>query len=48
MVMIRAGRRGDAAALSTLARAAYAPYLERMDGEPAPMQADYAALIASG
>lgn len=33
------------AALSELARAAYVAYVERMGREPAPMQADYAALV---
>lgn len=38
----------DAETVRALVRAAYAPYLARMDREPAPMTADYAALIAAG
>ena len=39
---------GDADAVLALIREAYALYLPRMDREPAPMTADYAALIAQG
>lgn len=36
----------DADAIRSLVRASYALYLERMDREPAPMAADYPALIS--
>lgn len=45
---IRPARREDVPALTALARAAYAPYLARIGREPAPMRADYAALVAAG
>jgi ribosomal protein S18 acetylase RimI-like enzyme len=38
----------DEAAIVACVRAAYAPYLLRMDREPAPMTDDYAARIAAG
>ena len=38
----------DAAQLQDIAKAAYALYLPRMDRPPAPMLADYAALIHEG
>ncbi|WP_330253572.1 hypothetical protein OG874_02880 [Nocardia sp. NBC_00565] len=45
MTIIRPAVQSDVAALSELARAAYVGYVERMGREPAPMQADYAALV---
>jgi ribosomal protein S18 acetylase RimI-like enzyme len=47
-IRIRPARPEDAARLSALARAAYFPYVARMDREPAPMGEDYAARIAAG
>jgi ribosomal protein S18 acetylase RimI-like enzyme len=38
----------DAAGVSACVRAAYAEYVERIGREPAPMSADYAALIEAG
>jgi len=38
----------DAAAVRACVRAAYAHYVERIGREPAPMTADYAALIEAG
>ncbi len=46
--MIRPARPGEAALLRTLVRRAYALYVPRMGKEPAPMLADYGALIATG
>jgi GNAT superfamily N-acetyltransferase len=39
---------GDARAVAACVRAAYAHYVERIGREPAPMTADYDALIAAG
>jgi ribosomal protein S18 acetylase RimI-like enzyme len=39
---------GDARAVAGCVRAAYAGYVERIGREPAPMTADYRALIAAG
>jgi ribosomal protein S18 acetylase RimI-like enzyme len=39
---------GDAPAVAACVRAAYARYVERIGREPAPMTADYDALIAAG
>jgi GNAT superfamily N-acetyltransferase len=39
---------GDAPAVAGCVRAAYARYVERIGREPAPMTADYPALIAAG
>lgn len=39
---------GDARAVAGCVRTAYAHYVERIGREPAPMTADYAALIAAG
>jgi ribosomal protein S18 acetylase RimI-like enzyme len=39
---------GDAPAVAACVRAAYALYVERIGREPAPMTADYDALIAAG
>jgi ribosomal protein S18 acetylase RimI-like enzyme len=38
----------DVDALRAVARAAYRHYVERMDRPPAPLLADYAALVADG
>jgi ribosomal protein S18 acetylase RimI-like enzyme len=46
--MIRAARREDADWARALVRRAYALYVPRMGQEPAPMLADYAALIDAG
>jgi GNAT superfamily N-acetyltransferase len=46
--MIRLARPSDAAAIAGCVRQAYAPYVERIGREPAPMTADYADLIARG
>lgn len=46
--MIRPARPADADALTTLANSAYRHYVERMGAAPAPMLADYAALVDSG
>jgi ribosomal protein S18 acetylase RimI-like enzyme len=48
MTEIRPGLPEDAAAVTACVRAAYAGYVERIGREPAPMEADYAALIAAG
>ncbi|MGP4016524.1 GNAT family N-acetyltransferase [Saccharopolyspora sp. 5N708] len=48
MMTIRPALRGDAGALFELARQAYAHYTERMGQEPAPMKADYQALVEAG
>jgi len=40
--------RGDARAVARCVRAAYAHYVERIGREPAPMTADYEALIGAG
>ncbi|WP_031465936.1 GNAT family N-acetyltransferase [Sciscionella sediminilitoris] len=48
MTAIRAAHAGDAEELSTLARDAYAHYVERMGKEPAPMREDYRAAIDTG
>jgi ribosomal protein S18 acetylase RimI-like enzyme len=46
--MIRPGRPADADWARALVRRAYALYVPRMGKEPAPMLADYGALIAAG
>jgi ribosomal protein S18 acetylase RimI-like enzyme len=46
--MIRAARREDADWARALVRRAYALYVPRMGQEPAPMLADYTALIDAG
>src|SRR5215469_14949229 len=46
--MIRRARAEDADWARALVRRAYALYVPRMGKEPAPMLADYAALIAAG
>jgi ribosomal protein S18 acetylase RimI-like enzyme len=45
---IRSARPGDVAPVGLVVRAAFSPYLERMDREPAPMLADHGALVAAG
>lgn len=45
---IRQAQAADHGAVVACARAAYAKYLVRMDREPAPLHADYEALIAQG
>jgi N-acetylglutamate synthase-like GNAT family acetyltransferase len=47
-VVIRPAVAADAAAVTALVRQAYAPYVERIGGRPAPMDDDYAARIAGG
>jgi ribosomal protein S18 acetylase RimI-like enzyme len=47
-ITIRMARPDDLAAVVAIARAAFALYVPRMDREPAPMLADYAALIRDG
>jgi GNAT superfamily N-acetyltransferase len=47
-VRVRPAHGRDAAALSDLARLAYAPYVPRIGREPAPVTADYAATIGRG
>jgi ribosomal protein S18 acetylase RimI-like enzyme len=47
-IPIRRGRDEDHEAILACVRAAYAKYVPRMGKEPAPMLADYAALIAEG
>jgi GNAT superfamily N-acetyltransferase len=39
---------GDVAAIRAVAAAAYAPYVERIGRQPAPMTADYAAAVSRG
>lgn len=45
---VRVARPEDLPQIVALVRAAYALYVPRIGQEPAPMQADYAALIARG
>jgi ribosomal protein S18 acetylase RimI-like enzyme len=45
---IRRASAGDAAAAAGITRAAYEPYVERIGREPAPMAADFDALIGAG
>ena len=45
---IRAANARDVSAVVACVRAAYATYVARMGREPAPMRADYPALIARG
>ncbi len=46
--MIRPARPADLDAIRRCARAAYAPFTERIGREPAPMVADFAAALATG
>ncbi|WP_375463637.1 GNAT family N-acetyltransferase [uncultured Methylobacterium sp.] len=45
---IRLARAADRAAVEAIVAAAYAPYVARIGRNPAPMDDDYAALIAAG
>jgi ribosomal protein S18 acetylase RimI-like enzyme len=45
---IRQAQNGDREAIEACVHAAYAKYIPRIGKEPAPMRADYAALIAQG
>ena len=45
---IRRAAAGDAAAAAEITSAAYRPYIERIGREPAPMGADFDALIGAG
>jgi ribosomal protein S18 acetylase RimI-like enzyme len=45
---IREAQPDDVVGIIALVRAAYAPYVARIGREPAPMQADYAALVDQG
>jgi ribosomal protein S18 acetylase RimI-like enzyme len=47
-VTIRLAQQTDWAAVVACVQDAYAPYIERIGREPAPMGADYAELIARG
>jgi GNAT superfamily N-acetyltransferase len=47
MTTIRQALPEDAAAVTACVRAAYAVYVDRIGREPAPMAADYTALIAA-
>ncbi len=47
-VSLRPARTEDAPDVRSLIRAAYRMYVSRMDREPAPMLADYHALVAQG
>lgn len=46
--MIRAATPDDLPAIRHCAETAYAPYIPRIGRRPAPMDADYAALVAQG
>jgi ribosomal protein S18 acetylase RimI-like enzyme len=48
MLAIRPAVPGDAAALSELARSAYAHYVDRVGKKPAPMTEDYPSLVSTG
>jgi ribosomal protein S18 acetylase RimI-like enzyme len=48
MATTRPARDGDVAAVRALVRAAYEHYPPRLGVTPAPMTADYAALVAAG
>lgn len=45
---IRRAIPGDTPVVAALVRAAYGKYVQRLGRQPAPMTADYAALIATG
>lgn len=45
---IRPARADDLPRIEDCVREAYSVYLDRMDGPPAPMSADYAALLDAG
>jgi ribosomal protein S18 acetylase RimI-like enzyme len=48
MLSFRPAVAADVPALAEVARQAYAPYVERMGEQPAPMTADYDAVVAGG
>ena len=48
MVTIRPAKVGEAGAIATLVREAYAKYVGRIGREPAPMLVDYEAAILAG
>jgi N-acetylglutamate synthase-like GNAT family acetyltransferase len=48
MVTTRKARRDDAGAVTGVVRAAYVHYVARIGQQPAPMGADYTALIEAG
>lgn len=48
MTTTRAARPGDVVAVRRLVQDAYAKYLPRIDVTPAPLTADYAAVVAAG
>ena len=48
MITTRPATPHDVAEIAGLVRRAYSMYLPRMDREPAPMQDDYAVLVADG
>ncbi len=47
-IAVRPASGDDVAAIDACAKAAYAKYMPRMDREPAPMVADFAAHVAAG
>jgi len=47
-VVIRRAGRGDVSQLTAFATAAYAPFIERIGREPAPMLADFAGHVGRG
>lgn len=47
-IVIRQAGRGDVSQLIAIATAAYAPFIERIGREPAPMVADFAGHAARG
>ncbi|KIC70588.1 MULTISPECIES: GNAT family N-acetyltransferase [Kocuria] len=47
-VVLRPARAEDVGAIAALVSAAYAPYISRMDREPAPLTANYGGLVARG
>ena len=48
MLSFRPAAVADVPALTKVARQAYRPYVERIGQEPAPMRADYDAVVARG
>jgi len=46
--LVRPAEPGDVPAMTALVRAAYARYVERIGREPAPMTADYRAIVERG
>jgi ribosomal protein S18 acetylase RimI-like enzyme len=47
-VLIRRATSGDVPAIAALVQAAYAKYVPRLGRRPAPMDADYGALVVAG